>query len=116
MTVPIFNETFKLFVFKDEDEVSISLRLSDSCCKSFNLPLSDFQYIIDNWKEGVSGYDIDGSRWWWEYRDCGPRPECHPAHYVAISTNGWNWRCTVDEMEILTQQFNHQLVNKNHWD
>jgi len=72
MTVPLFDNAFKLFVFKDEGEVSISLRITDQCCKTFNMPLESFAYIIANWRDGVDGLDIDGSRWWWEYRDCGP--------------------------------------------
>jgi len=116
MTVPLFNKTFKLFVFKGDNEVSISLRITDKCCRSFMMPLEDFTYIINNWRTGVDGRNIDGNRWWWEYRDCGPRPEIAPADFVSISVHGWNWRVTVAEMEELESAFNFQLINKNHWD
>lgn len=114
--IPLFDQAFKLFVFKSDNEVSISLRITDKCCRSFMMPLEDFTYIINNWRTGVNGYEIDGDRWWWEYRDCGPRPHCLDAAFVSISTGGWNWRVGVDEMIELETQFNAQLIQKNHWD
>ena len=114
--IPLFDQAFKLFVFKSDNEVSISLRITDKCCRSFMMPLEDFTYIINNWRTGVNGYEIDGDRWWWEHRDCGPRPHCLDADFVSISTGGWNWRVGVDEMIELETQFNAQLIQKNHWD
>ena len=116
MTVPLFDKTFKLFVFKNDKEVSISLRITDQCCRSFMMPLNDFAYIIRNWRTGVAAYEIDGDRWWWEHRDCGPRPDCANADFVAISTGGWNWRVSVDEMVDLEKNFSNQYLQKNHWD
>ena len=44
--IPLFDQAFKLFVFKSDNEVSISLRITDKCCRSFMMPLEDFTYII----------------------------------------------------------------------
>ena len=115
--VPTFSKTIKLYVFKDEGNVSVTFRITDYCSRSLSMTIDEFRSILDQWRDPQGAvYTEDSGKWWWEYRDRGPRPEGVPAHYVAISNMGWNWRITVDEMIELEESFYYQLNNKNHWD
>ena len=115
--VPTFSKTIKLYVFKDEGNVSVTFRITDHCSRSLSMTIDEFRSILDQWRDPQGAvYTEDSGKWWWELRDRGPRPECEPAHFVAISNMGWNWRITVDEMIELEETFYYQLNNKNHWD
>lgn len=113
-----FDKKLKLYVFKDEDSAQVSFKVNDYCTVNKRFTIDEMRQIVDNWRDpGVSGLETeDAGRIWWEYRDCGPRPACEPAEFVAVSIQGWNWRLTVAEMQELVDTFHFQLNNTNHWD
>jgi hypothetical protein len=112
-----FDKKVKLYVFKDEGECQVSFLVNAYTTMNKRFTIAEMTTITENWASGVSGLETqDSGRIWWEYRDCGPRPHCLPASFVAVSIQGWNFRLTVDEMEQLVYDFNYQLNNKNHWD
>ncbi len=114
-----FKEKIKLYVFKDEGEVNVSFFVNDHCTINKRFTIEEMTRIVDDWySPGVSGFETeDSGRIWWEHRNCGPRPDCEPADFVAISIQGWNFRLTVNEMEnLVVNAFKHQLSTKNHWD
>jgi hypothetical protein len=113
-----FDKKVKLYVFKDEDEVQISFLINEHTTMNKTFTVKEMDHIIDNWRDpGVSGYETEHSgRIWWEYRNCGPRPDCEPAEFVAISLQSWNFRLSIDEMHELWDTFEYQKRNKNHWD
>lgn len=113
-----FNKKLKLYVFKDENEAQVSFLVNEFTTVNRTFTIDEMDHIVANWRDpGVSGLETENAgRIWWEYRDCGPRPECAPAEFVAIATQGWNFRLTVDEMQELCEEYQHQKNNKNHWD
>ena len=111
-----FDKPVKIYVFKNENEVSVSFLITPICVQQFNFTLDEFKAVIDGWRSGDCMTRTDEGSWWWEYRDCGPRPECVPMEFVAISHGGFNYRLSVAEMEQVEKDYIHQLNNKNHWD
>ena len=113
-----FESKIKLYVFKDEQTAQMSFKINDYCVIKYRLTIDEMTQVVENWRDpGVSGLETeDCGRIWWEYRDCGPRPECEPASFVAVSLRGFEWRLTVDEMEDLCKVFYEQLNGQNHWD
>lgn len=111
-----FSDPIKIYVFKDQGEISISFMISPGCVINKDMSIADFQTICDDWRTGVEGLETDMGKVWWSHRRFGPRPDMNPADFVAISFNDWNFRITTQEMEQLVETFNYQLNNKNHWD
>lgn len=116
--MPLFDKPIKIYVFKDEDEVSVSFRITDVVTINRNFTIAEFYQIVREWRDpGVSGMETeDEGKIWWEWRDCGPRPECEPADFVAVSFGGWNFRFETEVMEDICAEFIKQLNTKNHWD
>lgn len=93
-----FRESIKFY--REDNQVNVSFKVSDTCTMVKHFTVDEFDYICNNWREGVDGYETeDSGRVWWEYRTHGPRPECKPMKFVAISLAGWNFRIWPDEME-----------------
>ena len=111
-----FDKKVKLYVFKNEGDCGLSFLINEWTTITKRFSIEEMKMITTEWQRGVSGYETeDAGRIWWEYRDCGPRPHCLPASFVAISIQGFNFRLTVDEMEQLVHEFEYQLNNENHW-
>lgn len=111
-----FTAPIKIYVFKNENRVKISFMLSPHCVMGRWISIEDFGYICENWRTGVEGIETDMGRVWWSHRDCGPRPECLPADFVAISFNDWDFRISTEFMQQLEHTFHQQLTGENHWD
>jgi len=112
-----FKNTLKIYVFKKENAVQLSFRLSDNAVFTDRLSIPDMHIICKEWNNGgVNGIETWMGKVFWEERNVGPRPECKPASFVAIQFNKWNFRLTIEEMEDTIDQFKRQLTGKNHWD
>lgn len=111
-----FSTPIKIYVFKDQKEVAVSFKVTETCVFRKWIKQEQFQYIMDNWREGVEGYETDMGKVWWSHRDRGPRPLCPPADFVAIDFGDWSFRITTKEMEELEKEFERQKITKNHWD
>lgn len=102
-----FEKAIKLYI--EDSTVNCSFRVSDTCTIVKHFTVDEFQYIIDHWVLGVKGYETeDSGRVWWEFRNHGPRPECEPMDFVAISFQGWNFRISVEDMKDAVYQFEAQ--------
>lgn len=111
-----FTSPIKIYVFKNENTVKISFLITPACVMDKWVSIDQFDYICKNWQPGVNGLETDNGRVWWEHRTVGPRPECLPADFVAISWGEWNFRISTDAMTQLSQEFYQQLGQKNHWE
>lgn len=112
-----FTLPIKLFVFKNEDAVQLSFRMSDSMVITDRISIAHMDTICKEWNNGgVNGLETNMGRVWWEHRNCGPRPECKPANFVAITFGQFNFRLKVTEMEELVKEYKRQKTTKNHWD
>jgi hypothetical protein len=108
----------KIYVFKDEDSVKLSFRVTDYSNFSRWMTIDQFRHIAENWDkdEGVQGLETKNGKYFWYYSDSGPRPERVPASFVVCNINGWSLRWSKQDQIDLVNEFYHQLENKNHWD
>ena len=111
-----FTAPIKLYTFKSEGRVKLSFLIAPHCVRDIWMSISHFQHICDNWQTGVAGLETDAGKFWWEHRQHGPRPECQPADFVAISWSDWNFRISTRCMFALVDEFKQQLKAVNHWD
>ena len=103
-----FKRAVKLYI--ENNNVLCSFRVSDVAVITKVFTVKEFQYIMDHWVLGVSAYETENcGRIWWEFRNCGPRPECVPMEFVAISLDGWNFRLSIDDMADVVNQYEQQL-------
>lgn len=114
--VYLMDKPVKLYVFKDEDKVKISFRLSDYANVSKQMSIEHFRYICDNWETGVEGLETYGGKFYWYYSDCGPRPDCPPSKHVQVNVSGFSFRLSVPTMHSIVADFEYQVNNKMHWD
>lgn len=107
--MPLYDFKLPIKFYIEEQRVLCSFRINENCVITKPFTLSEFTNIIDNWKTGVSGLETeDAGRIWWEYRDCGPRPDCEPMEFVAINVQGFSFRISVEEMERIESLFRSQ--------
>lgn len=107
-----FQQEIKLYVIEN-GQVSVGFRLGDTSVWKATFTQEEFQYIIDHWVLGIEGYRTEqAGKIFWSYRDRGPRPECLPMSFVAISIKGFEFRVSVDGMKDAVQQFYNQIDKK----
>tara|TARA_R110002074_G_scaffold112768_1_gene241013 strand:- start:59 stop:442 length:384 start_codon:yes stop_codon:yes gene_type:complete len=118
--VVLFSDPFKVYLFKDIQQVKISFKITDYVVLGREFKQEDFEYILEHWNvgEGVQGEvrDVDNTKYWWYHSKFGPRPECEPADFVGINFNRHSFRFSLQEMESLKTAYFHQKDNKMHWD
>lgn len=108
-----FQREIKLYIIED-GWVSVGFRVSDNVVQKFTFSQEEFQYIIDHWVFGIEGYrTTQNGKVFWSYRDRGPRPECEPMQFVAVSVKGFEFRFSVDGMKDAVSQYEDQLYRYN---
>ena len=49
--MPLFDKPIKIYVFKDEDEVSVSFRITDVVTINRNFTIAEFYQIVREWRD-----------------------------------------------------------------
>lgn len=108
-----FDRAIKLYV-ESPGVVLCSFRISEVCNITKTFTIEEFQYIVDRWVIGVNAFRTEqAGKVYWQYRDCGPRPECEPMEFVAVTLQGMNFRLSVDDMKDAIEQFEDQMYRYN---
>tara|TARA_Y100000590_G_scaffold297354_1_gene335079 strand:- start:20827 stop:21183 length:357 start_codon:yes stop_codon:yes gene_type:complete len=114
-----FSKKIKIYLLKNTQTVDISILVNEELTNGYKLLVEDFENILDHWKPGV-GIDRDGTHWYVQYKERGPRPHRAPNPYVRISItiNGMTFhhRVTEQEMRNLKKEYEYQKMNKMYWD
>ena len=116
-----FDQPFKLYVFKDSNRVSWSLRVSENHVHSYNLARDEFELMLRHWQQ-PGGYHWQSNSWRWfvEHKTQGPAPQHVPANYVKIFVGGagqdFHYRFELTDMIDLEREFFYQCNNQMHWD
>jgi len=117
--VVLFNDPIKIYLFKDEQLVKVSFKISDYVVTNRDITQESFEHILENYNinDGVQGIEMhDNGKIWWYHSKFGPRPECIPADMVCINFNRFSFRISSDEMNRIKENYYHQKNNKMHWD
>ena len=82
-----FTSNLKIYLFKNRQQVSFSIKVSDNCVNSYWLSTNDFEKILSTWN--TTGFDAQAGNGWWsvQHKKSTPRPESAPTSYVRISVS-----------------------------
>ena len=118
----IFTTPLKLYLFKDKNRVSLSIKVSDTCVNSYYVDVDDFERILGSWKK-PHGFEIQTTNgyWFFQHKTSTPRPECAKTSYVRISVHAsgsttFHYRVSYNDMCNLEKEYFYQKNNKMHWD
>lgn len=117
----IFNNSLKLYLFKKENRVKFSIKVSDVCVNTYNLDIEQVEYLLSKWKENLGAeFNYGKADWHVVWKKCGPRPENAPTSFVAINIHypgqSFHYRVSYDDMITLEKDYYYQKNNKMHWD
>ena len=106
-----FTQPLKIYLFKDQNRVDVSVKVNDTLVNGYRFTISDFEKIVDNWQ---GGYAVV------EYKKHGPRPERKLDPYVRFSISigygTFHHRLTYNDMLQLEKEYFYQKNNKMYWD
>jgi hypothetical protein len=116
-----FSKPLKIYLFKKENRVKLSIMVTDSCVNTYNLDVKHIEFLLKNWKSDIGAeFNYGKSDWHVVWKKCGPRPENAPASFVAINIHypgqAFNYRVSYDDMVALEKDYFYQKNNKMHWD
>lgn len=103
-----FDKHWKLYVFKNREEISLSFRITDSYCVTYHMPINEFEILLDTWDQG--GFHERG--WCVEHK----YPGIVGMSYVRFSVKNEHHRMSVESMKALVDEYNHQINNVMYWD
>ena len=116
-----FTSNLKIYLFKEKDKVSFSVKVSDSCVYEYSFTVKEFEEFISNW-DTPAGVNKSYSGIYWSvcHKKSTPRPECGPASYIRLSAynNNVGVHHRVDYIDMLNvrKDFFYQKNNKMYWD
>jgi hypothetical protein len=116
-----FNKPIKIYLFKSEQKVSITFRVSDVYALTYHLSAEKFEELMDNWQNsGGHNLDYENSFWFVQYKKHGPRPERLPDPHVRVSISKQGiqnqHRVSYDDMIAIHREYFFQKNNKMYWD
>jgi len=116
-----FTNSLKIYLFKDKNQVSFSVKISDSCVNEYTFTIDEFDDFISQW-DSQTGIDrmYSGRRWSVLHKKSTPRPESNTASYIRLSVyiNGIGIHQRVDytDMMQIRKEYFYQKNNKMYWD
>jgi hypothetical protein len=116
-----FSDNLKIYYFKDRQEVSLSIKISDNCAVGYHFTSPEFEDFINGWETTTGfNYNTGDTEWFVQVKTATPRPESLPASYVRISTyrhgTYLHHRVDVDDMRTMVEKYHRQKITVNHWD
>jgi len=115
-----FTSNLKIYLFKNRQQVSFSIKVSDNCVNSYWLSTNDFEKILSTWN--TTGFDAQAGNGWWsvQHKKSTPRPESAPTSYVRISVSmnnqTFHYRVDYTDMYQLVKDYYYQKNNQMYWD
>lgn len=116
-----FKKKLKLFYFKKENKVRLSIKVSKLSTNEYTFSVDKFESLLNSWKtdKGIS-FDDNGLFWHCVLKKQSPRPYRYPANYVKLSCftglMHFHYRLTSNDMYELEKEYFYQKNNKMYWD
>ena len=116
-----FTKTLKLYVFKDQNRVELTIRISDQYAQGYHMTIEEMKDMLAKWNTDKGfNVDLNGHNWLVVNKHHAPRPNCEPASYVrfSVSKNGntQHFRLNPSDLFDLEKDFFFQMNNKMFWD
>jgi hypothetical protein len=116
-----FTKNLKIYLFKEKDKVSFSVKVSNSYVNEYSFSIAEFEEFISQWNMpgGIDKHYSNG-HWSVMHKKSTPRPESASASYVRLTVykNGIGNHHRVDYSDMLEIQkdYFYQKNNKMYWD
>jgi hypothetical protein len=116
-----FTSNLKIYLFKEKNKVSLSVKVSDSLVTEYTFTIDEFNEFVSCWDkpQGVNAV-YSGVHWSVLHKTTTPRPEASAANYVRLSAykNGIGMHHRVDYIDMLNvrKDYFYQQNNKMYWD
>ena len=116
-----FTSNLKMYLFKEKNKVSFSVKVSDTCVSEYSFTVEEFNEFIEQWDK-PGGVDKQYSEVHWSvmHKKSTPRPESSSASYIRLSAykNGIGMHHRVDYVDMLNirKDYFYQQNNKMYWD
>ena len=116
-----FTKNLKIYLFKDKDRVTFSVKVSDSYVNEYSFSINEFEEFINQW-DAHGGIDKQYSSGHWSVmcKKSTPRPESAPASYVRLTVYkngiGNHHRVNYTDMLEVRKDYFYQKNNKMYLD
>ena len=116
-----FTKNLKIYLFKDKDKVSFSVKVSDCFVNEYSFSILEFEDFISQWN-APGGIDKQYSNGHWSVmcKKTTPRPESVSAGYVRLTVYknniGNHYRVNYSDMLEIQKDYFYQKHNKMYWD
>lgn len=112
----IFSTPIKLYYFKEEKQISFSIRVTDGFVNTYRFTEQQFDNIVDKWNQsGGIEFKTDNGSWMFQHKKRGPRPICEPSNYVRIDfwrdEQSFHYRISYDEMIAVVKDYFYQKAH-----
>jgi hypothetical protein len=116
-----FTKPLKIYLFKETNDVSISIRVSSTCVNSYTLKTEEFEKILGFWnKKGGCQIQTNNAVWHVQHKTSGPRPESAVCSYVRIAiylgNQAFHYRVDYNDVYEMQKDYFYQKNNKMYWD
>lgn len=116
-----FTSNLKIYLFKEKNKVSFSVKVSDSMVNEYSFTCDEFNEFINQWDQ-QAGVDkqYSGVHWSVMHKKSTARPESAAANYVRLSAykNGIGHHHRVDYADLLAvrKDYFYQQNHRMYWD
>jgi hypothetical protein len=116
-----FNSALKIYLFKETEMVSFSIKVSSNHVLTFRFLQDEFEQILEKW-DSHNGIELETAigKWEFRYKKAGPRPEQAPNRFVKIALydahREQHFRVSYDDMQQLRKEYFYQKHKPQHWD
>lgn len=112
----IFTSPIKLYYFKEENQISLSIKVNDNFVNTYRFTEQQFDNIVDKWNQpGGIEFKTDNGSWMFQHKKRGPRPICEPSNYVRIDfwrdEQSFHYRIGYDDMILLVKDYYYQKAH-----
>ena len=116
-----FTNNLKIYLFKEKNKVSFSVRVSDSLVTEYTFTIDEFNEFISSWDNSQAIDKVySGVHWSVMHKKSTPRPESSSASYIRLSAykNGIGMHHRVDYVDMLNvkKDYFYQQNNNMYWD
>lgn len=109
-----FDQTFKLYAYKNKDRCDLSVRVHDTLVMTFKLTHSEFKHLLDN-AETPEGVELNSAahNFWYVLKK---RSVNAVRITVAVAGVDFNFRIAYNDWDQLKKDYDVQMTTEQAWD